>query len=147
MTSEPLRGRCLCGAVAFTLTPPTDFVTHCHCESCRRSHGAAFVTWTGVPLERFELVSGEAQLRWYRSSRWIEWGFCGRCGSSMLYRAVEEGHVEAPRLDRMYVTAASLDALDRPASAHVSFEEHVPWLDVKDDVAKYRGKAVEKLEP
>ncbi len=41
MTSPPsdaLEGGCLCGAVRFSLTPPTDFVAHCHCQSCRRAH-------------------------------------------------------------------------------------------------------------
>lgn len=143
----PLRGRCLCGEVAFEVTPPTRFVSHCHCESCRLSHGAAFVTWTSVPLERFRVVSGEALLRWYHSSAHIAWGFCSRCGSSCLYRAVSEGHHEAPNVDRMYVTAASLiDPLDREPAAHVSWEERVPWLRIRDGLPKHRGKTAEVMD-
>ena len=92
MTDTHATGRCLCGRVEFRIELPTDFLAHCHCESCRRSHGAAFVSWTGVPHDRFELVRGEDDLRWYRSSEWILWGFCGNCGSSMLYRADRPGH-------------------------------------------------------
>jgi hypothetical protein len=136
----------LCGAVEFTLEPPTDFAGHCHCESCRRSHGAAFVSWTSVPLERFAFVRGEADVKWYRSSEWIEWGFCGACGSSMFYRAIGEGHPEKPKVDRAYVTVASLDGLDRRPGAHVSFEERVEWLDVADDLPKMRGKSNERIE-
>jgi hypothetical protein len=144
--SSPIRGRCLCGAVAIALEPPTDFVNHCHCESCRRSHGAAFVTWTSVPLERFAFEHGEDRVRWYRSSQWIEWGFCERCGSSLLYRAVGEGHPEHPQVDRVYVTAASLDGLDRSPTAHVSFEERVEWLAIGDELPKRRGKTGERIE-
>jgi hypothetical protein len=111
-----VRGGCLCGAVAFTLTPPTDFVAHC--QSCRRSHGAAVVTWTSVPNERFELRAGSESLAWYRSLEWIEWGFCRACGSSML---------------------------DRAPSAHVSYEERVPWLSFPDGLPKHLGKTDETI--
>jgi hypothetical protein len=144
--SDPIRGRCLCGAVQFQLTPPTDFCAHCHCRSCRLAHGAAFVTWTSVPLDRFSFVAGEDGVRWHRSSEWIEWGFCGRCGSSMLYRADRGGHPESPRLDRMYVAVGSLiDALDREPANHVSYEERVAWLGFHDDLPKRRGKTEETL--
>lgn len=46
MTTEA-RGRCACGRVRFVARFPSRFNAHCHCESCRRAHGAAFVTWAG----------------------------------------------------------------------------------------------------
>lgn len=141
-----VRGRCLCGAIEVELEGPLEFVAHCHCQSCRLSHGAPLVTWTGVPLERFRM-RGDERLRWYRSSETIEWGFCDRCGSSLLYRAIAPGHHEAPKLDRMYVTVASLvDPIDQPANAHVSYEERVPWLTIGDDVPKFRGKGKERID-
>jgi len=139
------RGRCLCGDVAVELEGPLDFVAHCHCTSCRRAHAAAFVTWTSVPLARFEL-RGE-HVRWYRSSETIEWGFCPRCGSSMLYRAVAAGHPEEPKIDRMYVAVAALvDPPDLAPAAHVSYEEHVPWFTPGDALPKHRGKTSERLD-
>lgn len=145
-SSDLIRGRCLCGAVRFRLLPPTDFVAHCHCTSCRLSHGAPFVTWTSVPKERFSFEAGESGIAWYRSSRYVEWGFCRTCGASMLYRAVETGHPEAPKLDRVYVTAGSLvTPLDRVPAAHVSYEEHLPWVRVPDGLPKHRGKTDETL--
>ncbi|MBI2894436.1 MAG: GFA family protein [Deltaproteobacteria bacterium] len=144
--STTIEGRCLCGAVRFRLSPPTDFVAHCHCSSCRLSHGAAFVTWTSVPAERFAFETGEATVGWYRSSKWVAWGFCRTCGSSMLYRALEAGHHESPKLDRIYVTAGSLvSPLDRAPAAHVSYEEHLPWVRVPDGLPKHRGKTDETL--
>lgn len=41
-------GRCLCGALQFSVRFPTKWVAHCHCTMCRRAHGAAFVTWFEV---------------------------------------------------------------------------------------------------
>jgi len=138
---DPIRGRCLCGAVRFQLRPPTAFHSHCHCQSCRRAHGAPYVTWTAVAADRFRLIDGEAALRWYRSSPCIEWGFCGTCGSSMLYRAIAAGHAEGPDPQRMYVAVAALiDPMDRPAAAHVSFEERLPSTVPGDGLPRYRGK-------
>jgi len=146
MTDTHATGRCLCGRVEFRIELPTDFLAHCHCESCRRSHGAAFVSWTGVPLDRYELVRGEDDLRWYRSSEWILWGFCGNCGSSMLYRADRPGHHENPKLDRMYIAAASLDRLDREPGAHVSYEERSALLDGFAELPRFRGKGEERID-
>ena len=146
-STDAIRGRCLCAGVEFELQPPSDFCAHCHCESCRLSHGAAFVTWTSVAADHFRITAGGDLVRWYRSSDWIEWGFCGRCGSSMLYRAIGEGHAEAPKLDRMYVTVASLtEPLDREPSVHVSYEERAPWHEVGDGLPKHRGKTDELME-
>lgn len=143
--AAPLQGQCLCGVVRLTLVPPTDFAAHCHCRSCRLSHGAAFVSWTSVPLERFSFSSGADEVSWYRSSATIEWGFCRRCGSSMLYRAIAEGHPEKPKQDRMYVTLASLEGFDRTPAVHVSYEERVPWCVMRDGLPKKRGKTDEQI--
>lgn len=150
MTSPPdvrRHGRCLCGTVRLELRGPLDFVAHCHCGSCRRAHAAAYVTWTSVPRERFSIPSGEPELRWYRSSPTIEWGFCGRCGTSMLYRAEAAGHPEAPRPGAMYVAVGCLEDVEGIApGAHVSFEEHAPWADVSADLPRYRGKGDEPMD-
>lgn len=137
------RGSCGCGAVTYTLTGPTDFAAHCHCRSCRRFSGAAFLTWTSVPLARF---ASQGEVRWYRSSAPILWGFCPSCGTTLFYRADSDGHPESPRTDAIYVTVGSLDdPLDRVPDAHVSFEEHVPWFEPGDDLPKWKGKMESRL--
>jgi len=128
-----LSGRCFCGEVRFYLLGPTDFVSHCHCESCRRSHAAPFVTWTSVPLTRRFFEAGEKLLRSYNSSSEVAWDFCSHCGSSLCYRSTS-----AP--DTVYVAAASLDRLDQACEGHVSFEEHLPWLDLSPEVPRFVGK-------
>ena len=41
----------MCGRVGFVARFPSRFVAHCHCESCRRAHSAAFVTWVGLHVD------------------------------------------------------------------------------------------------
>ena len=118
---ESISGHCLCGAVRGELTPPTLFVSHCHCATCRAAHAAAFVTWTAVPRSRFTLVDDDGVVRRYASSADVERGFCGRCGTQMLYQGGG-----AP--ERVYVPVAILSGIDRPPDSHVSFEERAPWM-------------------
>lgn len=134
-----VEGSCFCGAIQFALDFPTEFVSHCHCESCRKSHGSAFVTWTGVPSSQFRFLAGRNLLSTYSSSPQVKWGFCSKCGTSFYYT-----HDGAP--EKTYVTVASLrGSLDRQADAHVSFEERVHWLEVNDELPRYRGKGEEKI--
>ena len=133
-----MQGSCFCGRVRFRLTPPTEFVSHCHCHSCRRSHGAAFVTWTAVPKERFELLGG--QLKSYQSSPGTAWQFCPECGSSLFYESDKAAH-------KIYVVVACLDdPPDRQPDAHVSYEEAVEWLHLNDGLPRYRGKTEVRID-
>ncbi|HKE15421.1 MAG TPA: GFA family protein [Kofleriaceae bacterium] len=145
--SAAMSGRCLCGAVQIELDPPTDYFGICHCRSCRLSHGAPCVAWTSVPLAQLRFLTGEDRVRWYRSSPLVRWGFCGECGSHLLYRADGEGHPESPRVGHVYVSAACLEPpLDRELEGHVSFEEKLPWFPVADSLPKQRGKGLEELD-
>jgi len=56
--SGEAKGSCHCGAVRFVARFPSRFVAHCHCASCRRAHGAAFVTWAGFPSSQVEVTEG-----------------------------------------------------------------------------------------
>lgn len=119
-------GGCLCGALKLTTTGDWLFCAHCHCAWCRRAHGAAFVTWFGVPAERFTLDDPDAALRWYRSSPESERGFCGVCGTTLLFRsALAPGEV--------HVALACIDGEpQRLPAAHVFWEAHVPWVTLAD---------------
>ncbi len=134
-----LLGSCGCGAVRYQLTPPTDSASHCHCQSCRKASGAAFLTWTSAPRERVQ-IDGEPALSWHLTSDSIRWGFCGTCGTTLFYVA-DGPHPEGPKTDRIYLTVGSLDdGLDRVPSAHVSYEERVAWFTPGDHLPLHRGK-------
>ena len=132
-------GRCFCGEVRFVLEFPSEILSHCHCESCRLSHGSAFVTWTSVPVRQLNVTAGTENIQRYRSESGAEWGFCRICGASMFYEIAS-----AP--GRIYVTAASLGGpLDRSVDSHVSYEERVSWFDPRDDLPKHKGKTTELI--
>lgn len=124
------QGHCLCGAVAFRVTPPTLFCAHCHCGFCRLAHGAAFVTWVGVREDGFSFEQGEELMRWYQSSAQSRRGFCSRCGATMLYvSTLSPGEVHVAR-------AYVVGEIDREPRAHVFFDHRVPWVTVNDELKK-----------
>jgi hypothetical protein len=130
MSVESFQGGCLCGAVRFTARTPTLFCVHCHCEWCRRAHGAAFVTWIGVPDDRFELTAAET-LKWYASSEQSKRAFCTECGTTIFFRSTAApGEIHIAR-------ACVPGPIDREPRAHIFFDAHVPWLNVADELPKH----------
>lgn len=129
MNDDPVfAGACLCEAVVFEIRPPSLWCAHCHCGMCRRAHGAAFVTWLGVPAQQFAVVKGEEHLQWFASSPEAQRGFCGRCGSTLLFQSTRWA-------GEMHVVLANIkNEVDRQPSAHVFFDSHVDWCAVNDDL-------------
>jgi hypothetical protein len=126
MARDAAEGGCQCGAVRFRIGLPPKWCAHCHCSMCRRAHGAGFVTWVGSASERFELLTGEADLRRYQSSELATRSFCGRCGTMLFF--------ESSRWPgEIHVTLAHLDSSEGLApQAHAYWGSRAPWADFSD---------------
>ncbi|MEP7206835.1 MAG: GFA family protein [Casimicrobiaceae bacterium] len=115
-------GRCMCGRVRFVARFPSRFCAHCHCASCRRSHGAGFVTWVGFATDQVSVTDGAGDHVAYVSSPGTRRTFCRLCGSRLFFHSERwpgETHVALAAFD---------DPVDRAPSGHAFFEEHVPWI-------------------
>jgi hypothetical protein len=134
-------GRCLCGAVHFEVTGPTMWCAHCHCSLCRRAHGAAFVTWFGVPSKQFRFTDGEDEVGWYSSTSEARRGFCRTCGSTLFFtsdRWAGETHIALAHMD---------GPIDREPAVHVFYDTHVRWVELGDDLKKLGGASgTEQIE-
>lgn len=136
MAEEPVHeGGCLCGAVRYRVTGAPSWTGNCHCTSCRKASGAAFITYAVFPELRFEVVKGEPAL--YQSSPGVERTFCGRCGTTLTYRADRfPGDIQ--------ITVASLDRPeDMPPANHVWTSERLAWVHLADDLPQYSRSSVE----
>ncbi|MEE2981376.1 MAG: GFA family protein [Pseudomonadota bacterium] len=78
-----LSGQCLCGAVRFEVSGPLATPHACHSGQCRRQSGHHTAS-THARRTGFSLTADRG-LKWYRSSDYAERGFCGECGSSLLW--------------------------------------------------------------
>ncbi|MEH6461605.1 GFA family protein [Chitinimonas sp. JJ19] len=129
--ASPLEGQCFCGAVRYRVTAAAKWCAHCHCSMCRQAHGAAFVTWFGVPLSAFCLSQGEAALQWFDSSHAAKRGFCKQCGTPMFFHGLRWA-------DEMHIARASLrqGEVQHPSS-HVFYDSHVSWASCDDGLPRF----------
>ena len=125
------RGTCNCGTVRFE-ADRIALCAHCHCSMCRRAHGAAFVTWAGVKRRDFRLVDGAEALRTYRSSTAAVRRFCGNCGTMLFF----EGERWA---DEVHIARALLEGEVPAPTAHVFWDDRVPWAESHDTLPKKGG--------
>ena len=122
-------GGCLCGDIRFEISNAPQFVEYCHCRTCRKAVGAPVVTWALVAQEDFELLKGE--LNGYASSEGVERTFCGRCGTSMTYFAVQDRGI-------LGVSTAAVDDPDAlPPDVHVWRSGRVSWFETADELPRY----------
>ena len=115
MNQETRTGRCLCGAVAYTVTGPMRSVTICHCGQCRAMAGHA---WASAVAPR-SAIATQGEVTWYRSSAEAERGFCALCGSSLFWR-----------MDGEDTQSVALGSMDAPTGLAV--EKHI-WVAHKGD--------------
>jgi hypothetical protein len=95
----PITGGCACGAVRYAVRGPIRDIIACHCEQCRRTSGH-FVAATACRRQYFFLET-ESGLRWYSAVPGFRRGFCGNCGSSLLFEEIGK--------ERISIAAGSLD--------------------------------------
>lgn len=116
-------GGCACGAVRYELTAEPTKVTYCHCSKCRRWHGHVGA-YAGVERTGFRLVE-QRGLKWYQASETVRRGFCGECGSSLLW---DEG--------KSYISIC-VGALDAPtglqSKAHIFVGSKGDYYPLADD--------------
>jgi len=120
-------GGCLCGAVRYEVHGPLRHVLVCHCEECRRWHGAPAES-TAAPRDSLVLTE-QRGLRWVdspRSDAHARRGFCGECGSSLFWDAPERNYVA--------IAAGTVDGdTGVRRAAHWYVRQKGDWYDLPDD--------------
>jgi hypothetical protein len=128
-----VRGSCLCGAVAYTITSPIEEMHHCHCSRCRKHHGAAFATYAQVARDGFAFTRGAMLVKSHRSSEQVERTFCGACGSNLQFLLDALPAV-------LWVAVGSLDdEPDRRPEAHIFVGSKAPWHEITDGLPRFAG--------
>jgi hypothetical protein len=131
MKEHITQGGCLCGTVRYEATGRPYNVTHCHCMDCRRSSGAAFVTWASFRRAEFRFTQGNPQVvTWAGRSR----SFCAACGTPLTF-------LTAPEADEIDVTVCTFDHPDDISPVeHIWVEDRLPWIRLADELPSYGQK-------
>lgn len=129
MNAPVFEGGCQCGAIRYRASAMPLTVTHCHCATCRRSAGAAFVTWATFPVGAFAILKGRP--RAFQATTNAERTFCSDCGTSLTFR-----FLAVPQ--EIDVTVASLDDPEtfRPED-HIWTEFGISWAQTEDGLPRY----------
>ncbi|HEY4365853.1 MAG TPA: GFA family protein [Steroidobacteraceae bacterium] len=130
MTHAATQGACLCGAVRYEVDGPFAMTIHCHCSMCRKHHGSAFATFVSAPLMGFRWLSGEHEVRRYRSSAHSERGFCKICGSVTP--------MPIKSMDVVICPAGNLLGTPQlPAGRHIFVGSKASWYEITDSLPQY----------
>ncbi len=127
-----MKGSCLCGTVRYEVDRLASPIGHCHCNTCRKSHGAAFNSTARVDRTDFRWLTGADSLAAFESSPGKLRRFCRNCGSRLIAEWVAQSQV--------IVCVATLDEDPgtRPA-AHIWLADEVPWLAHARDIPCFQN--------
>ena len=111
-------GSCLCEAIKYTVDDKLDVVFNCHCQFCRKSHGAEFVTAAMISSDKLELLEGKELLSKYKIPNMEVEAFrcfCSICGTRLFNHS--------PSVDMIsLITATISSSIDIVPLANVNME-------------------------
>jgi len=124
-----LKGGCFCGRVRYEAAGAPTHETSCHCSICRRTSGAAFVTWFTVPRSGFRFVAGEPAR--FKSTAKAVRSFCPQCGTQLTFEHEDFA-------DQIDVTTCSLDNPEAlPPRDHTWTRSKLSWIELADALPQY----------
>lgn len=115
-----ITGGCFCGLIRYEADDEPFDEANCHCSICRRTSGAAFVTWFSVHRSNFRFVNGTPSE--FRSTAKGTRRFCPRCGTHLTF---EDENFP----DQVDLTTCSLDDPGSvPPKSHIHVESKLAWV-------------------
>ena len=125
-----IKGSCLCQAVKYEVHDGEFFpVSNCHCENCRKTHGAAFGTYVAFKNADFRWTEGAELVTQYESSPLTYRCFCSICGSPLA--AFDDKKIRCITLG-----STDGDAGLRP-EFHIYVSSKAPWYEISDDLPQF----------
>ena len=128
-----LRGRCECGAVAYTVADEFRYAANCHCSRCRAATGSAFKPFAGIERKKLEVTEGLDALHVVGDDE-LNDTRCTKCGS-LLFSVVRDGG---------YVHVALGTLVDAPGirpTKHIFVGSKARWYEITDDLPQFEEHA------
>ena len=121
-------GGCLCGAIRYRAEGPPKRVTICHCSTCRRAGGGAFLT--AAAFDPAKLVYTKGEPKGYASSAQLTRTFCPECGTPLGYRYTDG--------EAAGVWTGTLDDPEAlKPMRHIWTSSQLSWLHLEDDLPRF----------
>jgi len=117
--------------VQYELSGEIGPLVNCHCQFCRRAHGAAFVTITWVRYDALRFHTGADAVREFRTEGVGQRCFCERCGTRLYNRAESNSDFVA-----LVIASLDRDPAEGPV-VHVNVESKAGWYDILDGLPQH----------
>ncbi|KAF3976901.1 MAG: GFA family protein [Methylococcales symbiont of Iophon sp. n. MRB-2018] len=130
----PITGGCLCGKVKYQITRDPVGAGNCHCRTCQKALGAAYLAVLFVPYEALKITGEYKEFATLSASaNTIHRGFCAKCGSALFGRNSANNKIRP-------VCAATLDdpSIYQP-NMDFWVSEAQPWDYMNPDLTKFEG--------
>ncbi|MCC8401572.1 GFA family protein [Paraburkholderia sp. MMS20-SJTN17] len=125
-----LAGRCLCGAVHYSVKDEFVYALNCHCSNCRRATGSAFKPFAGIERDKLRITEGEDSLLIFGDERAEHDVRCKLCGS-LMFSVVRQGQY-------VHVTLGTLtDSPSMRPTAHIFVGSKAPWYSITDQLPQH----------
>lgn len=79
-----VQGSCLCGSVQYEVELIADKIFNCHCQYCRKAHGAAYVTMALAKAGSLKIRDESNALKEHKNAIGGYRAFCVNCGSRLM---------------------------------------------------------------
>lgn len=132
---EKFNGGCYCGAVRYQISGRPVWSGHCHCRSCQRALGGAFVTWSKVARDDFEVTKGTIKI--IEKSPGTSRGFCGDCGTTLTYAADVEVEGQDWSGDAWFAASTLDDPSVAEPQAHIFVSHQQRWVTLADGLPAF----------
>jgi len=121
-----ISGSCLCGKVKYEISGQVGDIVHCHCNTCRKAHGAAFSSVAAVKDIDFKLF-GHKALSSFESSPGKVRYFCAGCGTQIYAKRQATEHI--------ILRLGSLDSdLASKEKNHIWVSQKASWYLINSDL-------------
>lgn len=126
---QKISGKCLCGAVHYSVTDDFEYAMNCHCSNCRRATGSAYKAFAGIKRHHLNITQGMDKFFKYGGN--IDFDVhCKICGS-LLYSVVRGG-------EYVHVTMGSMtDSPSIHPTQHIYVGSKAPWHEITDDLPQF----------
>jgi hypothetical protein len=137
MKAKPERyeGGCYCGAVRYQIIGAPIWSGHCHCRSCQKALGGAFVTWAKVAARDFDVTKGG--IKTCSVAEGVERGFCADCGTTLTYGATVKVDGQDWSGDAWFAAVTLDDPSICVPATHVYVSHRQPWLKLDDGLPTF----------
>jgi hypothetical protein len=122
----PLTGGCLCGAIRYEITAEPVRMINCHCRTCQKASGAAYLALLFVPDRAISISGSYMEYPTIADSgNTVYRAFCPKCGTALFGRnstftrlrpvaaaTLDHNRVYSPQKDMLAANAQPWDVMD-----------------------------------